>query len=239
MATHDKTAPRRKLADDVEDRILNLIRAEQLGPGDVLPSERQLMAQLGVGRPAIREAMQNLQRAGLADIRHGERPRVATPSFGSLANQMAKAVQHMLSHDATSMAHLKEARVLFEVQMAQLAAARRSATDLAALRTLLATQRARGSDQQAFLQADGAFHAAIASISGNPIFSALSAAIFDWLAQFHLDLVRQPGLEILTVDEHAAIVDAIEDGDAERAGQAMADHLNRANALYNRANLAD
>ena len=53
-----------------------------------------------------------------------------------------------------------------------------------------------------FIHLDGEFHRTIASISGNPIFISLSEALFDWLAQFHIDLVSQPGLEKLTISEH-------------------------------------
>ena len=47
---------RRKLADEVRDRLLDLIRADRLAPGDALPSERTLMQRFEVGRPAVREA---------------------------------------------------------------------------------------------------------------------------------------------------------------------------------------
>ena len=88
----------------------------------------------------------------------------------------------------------------------------------------------------AFLRADGRFHHRIALISGNPIFAKLSEALFAWLAQFHFDLVRKPGLEQLTLAEHRQILEAIEQGDLIAAARLTADHLNRANKLYNQAN---
>jgi GntR family transcriptional regulator, sialic acid-inducible nan operon repressor len=63
-----------------------VIQAENLRPGDFLPSERELMQSYAVGRPSIREAMQNLQRMGLIEINHGERPRMATPSFDRMVS---------------------------------------------------------------------------------------------------------------------------------------------------------
>ena len=56
---------RPKLAELVQSRLLAVIQAENLRPGDFLPSERELMQSYAVGRPSIREAMQNLQRMGL------------------------------------------------------------------------------------------------------------------------------------------------------------------------------
>lgn len=231
--------PRRKLADEIEARILAHIQDHRLKPGDTLPSERELMSRFMVGRPAIREAMQNLQRKGLAEIKHGERPRVAEPSFEAMAEQMSETMRHMLSHNAASMEHLKEARATFETEMACIAARRATQEDVRVLRAIVARQAGLRTEPGDFLKCDGELHAAIARISGNPIFASLSAALFDWLANFHVGLVRKPGFEQLTLDEHTAIIDAIAAGDPELAGQHMADHLYRANKLYHQDNLTD
>ena len=69
------------LFQQVVGSVKEAVATALLVPGDKLPSERELMATYQVGRPAIREAMQNLQRSGLVRIRHGERPRVAEPSM--------------------------------------------------------------------------------------------------------------------------------------------------------------
>lgn len=223
---------RRKLADDVEERVLALIQTGGLKPGDTLPSERELMARYKVGRPAIREAMQNLQRMGLVEVRHGERPRVVEPSIDGMVGQMTETMRHLLAHSETSLAHLKEARATFEAEMARIAARQRTSSNIDRLWQLFGQQEQAGLDSTRFLEYDGLFHRNIASISGNPIFESLSFALFNWLAHFHAHLVRKPGLEKLTLAEHRAIIESIEAGDPEAAGCRMADHLNRANALY-------
>lgn len=226
---------RRKLSDDIQDRLLALIRGPDYAPGDGLPSERELMRLYEVGRPAIREAMQNLQRMGLIEIKHGERPRVAEPSIGRMVDQMGESMRHLLTHSPADLEHLKEARATFEREMARIAARKHSATDLARLERIIDDQEASDPDSARFLEFDGQFHREIATISGNPIFSSLSQALFGWLSEFHIELVRVPGMEKLTIEEHRGIVTAIGAGDPERAGKAMADHLTRANALYHRA----
>ena len=229
--------PRTKLSDQVQTRLLAIIQSQGLRPGDTLPSERELMETYGVGRPAIREAMQNLQRMGLVDIRHGERPRVATPSFARMVDEMSETMRHLLVHSPATLEHLKEARATFEMEMARIAARRRTDEDVADLKHILAEQERARHVSADFLTADGRFHQRIAAISGNPIFASLSQSLFQWLAQFHFDLVRSPGLEQLTLAEHQQIIDAIEKGDPEEAAKMTGDHLNRANSLYHQENL--
>ena len=223
---------RRKLADDVEQRLLQLIKSQHLKPGDTLPSERQLMADYGVGRPAIREAMQALKRMGVIEIRHGERPRVAEPSFDAVAEQLQETMRHLLAHSEPTMNHLKDARAVFEAQMARFAAENCTDADIEALRLILKQQTAAKKDTTRFVELDGDFHRAIASISGNPIFATLSHAIFSWLSEFRGDLVHKRGREGLTLKEHREILDAIEERDGEAAAKRMADHVSRANKLY-------
>lgn len=237
MAEAQTPIRKRKLSHDVEERLLGLVEGGDLKPGDTLPSERQLMEAYGVGRPAIREALQNLQRMGLIEIRHGERPRVAQPSMDGVFGPLGKTVRHMLSHSESNLKHLKEARATFEMEMARIAAKQRTAPDIAMIEAVLRKQGEAVSDHHRFLEHDGEFHVAIARISGNPIFVSLCEALFDWLAHFHIDLVSRPGLEGLTLAEHREVLEAIRRGDPDAAAKAMSDHLYRANRLYHKKHL--
>ncbi|MAQ85752.1 MAG: GntR family transcriptional regulator [Maritimibacter sp.] len=232
MSQANEPIKRRKLSDEVQERLLALIRSQKLKPGAPIPSERELMAEYQVGRPAIREAMQNLHRMGLIEIKHGERPRISEPSLQALVEPMALSMHHLLTHSSSTMENLKEARLLFEIQMVRIAATRRTDADVQLLREVLAKQESLRSEPEGFLQHDGLFHCQIAEISGNPLFASVSSAIFDWLAQFHVELVRHPGFEQLTLDEHAEILEAVAAQDADAAERAMSDHLTRANRLY-------
>lgn len=232
VSTDTRPTRRKKLSEVVLERLLDRVNGQELAPGDPLPSERELMVELEVGRPAIREAMQGLQRMGLIEIRHGGRARVAEPSIGRMIEQMAQTMQHVLTHSPASLEHLKEARAIFDMEMARIAARRRTAADVGRLWRLLEQQQAARRDPPEFVALDGALHREIAGISGNPILPAVSEAMFAWLSIFHVDLVRYAGAEELTLTEHEGIVRAIEAGDAEQAARATSDHLNRASALY-------
>lgn len=236
MTIERKTISRRKLSDEVEERLLELIKVERLKPGDALPSERELVARYDVGRPAIREAMQNLQRMGLISIKHGGRPRLAEPSMDLMIGSLDEAMRHVLIHSSSSMDHLKQARVDFESGLASTAALVRSTADIRKLENILERQAASIDQPLQFMKLDGEFHYAIAASTGNPIYELLSSAIFGWLSEFHAEQVRKPGLENVTLTEHSAILEAISAQNASTAAKAMRDHLSRANAVYSQNN---
>jgi GntR family transcriptional regulator, sialic acid-inducible nan operon repressor len=230
---------RRKLSHEVLDRLLARITQGELAAGDNLPSERDLMSQYGVGRPAVREAMQALERMGLIAITHGERARIIAPTARTMIDQVAHSARHLLATSATSLEQLKEARVFFEAGMVRIAAEKASPADLDRLGLRLEEHEAAAAGSAAepaqideFLQKDMAFHREIAAISGNAIYVALSQAIFEWLAEFHTGLVRLHGAEGLTIAEHKAILARIAAGDPAGAAVAMTAHLTRANELY-------
>lgn len=224
--------PRRKLYHEVLARPEQRIRSGELAPGDQLPSGRDLMAFYGVGRPVVREALQALARGGIVEITHGERARVVVPTTQLLVAQIAGGAQHLLRLQPAMLAHMQEARVFLEAGMARLAAERATPDDVARLRRRLAEHRAALDNMDQFLQRDMAFHREIASISGNPIFPTLIEALFDWASAYDQSSVRAPGVEDLTLAEHARIVHAIAAHDSLGAEQAMREHLLRANALY-------
>lgn len=223
---------RRKLYQEVQDRLLQRINAGEIRPGDQLPSERELMEFYGVGRVAVREALQELSRSGIVEISHGERARVVVPTARLLIQQMGEGTRHLLRMQPEMLDHMKEARLFLETGMVRLAAQRASLEDVALLKQRLQQHRETVSDSAHFIERDMQFHREIARISGNPIFPAIVEAMFGWAIEYYRSIVRAPGVESVTLAEHERIVQAIERHDAEAAEQAMRDHLTRANALY-------
>ncbi|MEC9484046.1 MAG: transcriptional regulator NanR [Halomonas sp.] len=224
---------RRKLSDDVFERLYAMLLNGDYRPGDSLPSERQLMETFGVGRPAVREAMQSLERAGLVRINHGQRPTVTMPTASGVLSQIELTAMHMLSSSPQSLAQLKEARAFFELGMVARAAEKATNEDIERLEALLEAQRAHlNGDAGAFIKADMSFHVAIAEITGNAIFTAVSKAMLDWLANFHTETLHWKGNEQGTLQEHARILDAMAEHDSDKAINEMRAHLDRAGKAY-------
>lgn len=229
----DQRITRRKLSDEVFDRLLQSIEEGLLPAGSQLPSERELMAQYAVGRPAVREAMQALEKMGLIAISHGERARVTRPTASGIIAQIDHAARHLLSTSPQSLEHLKEAREFFEVGMAFEAAGRATPGDIETLRAALERQRQQlDADPRKFVAADMDFHTAIAAVTGNPVFVAASAAMLQWLSRFHSGVLRWKGHENETLAEHGQVLDAIAAHDPAAAAEAMRTHLRRTRRSY-------
>jgi GntR family transcriptional regulator, sialic acid-inducible nan operon repressor len=225
---------RRRLYQEVMDRIISMIEEEGLMPGDSLPAERELSDKYCVGRPAVREALQNMARMGLLRLVQGERARVAAPTFANLLNSISMTTSGILRSSDKGLVDLKEARLLFEINMVRLAVEKATSADIDQLAARVNDQRESLPDMARFVQCDIRFHREIARITGNSIFPNLSEAMMGWLAEFYRDLVRIPGTEQLTLQEHNAILLAIKARNADDAERAMREHLTRANELYQR-----
>lgn len=223
---------RKKLSDEVFARLKHMIETGELKAGDEMPSERELMERYGVGRPAIREAMQALAGKGLVEISQGERAKVLRITAETIIRQVDLPAKMMLSGSSDTLEHLKSARIFFERGMIREAATRATAEQIAELRALLEKQKQSLGDADAFIDADMEFHQCIARISGNPIFVAVSGAMLGWLKSYHTEMLIWTGRENFTLAEHEEIIRAIENGNADLAEKAMIKHLERSRALY-------
>jgi len=223
---------RRKLSQGVFDALMQSIDSGAFPRGGLLPSERQLMEMFQVGRPAVREALQDLQRMGLVVITHGEGARLVEPTAQTVLDQIAVTVHHVLSTSQQSLTHLKEARIFFEVGMVRIAAARATPDDIRSLNACIADMEASTSEFSTFMKHDMAFHRRIAEVTANPVFITVSEALLQWLSRYHVGELRKVGREARTLDEHKLIVERIAAHDVDGAAAAMLQHQTRAADLY-------
>lgn len=230
---HTQKIVKRKLSDYVLDRLMELINSGQFAPGDTFPSERELMEQFGVGRPAVREAMQTLQNAGLIAVQQGQRPKVTEPTPIGIISQIDIAARHLLNTSPKSLENLKDTRQLFEVGIVRQAAEKATEEDLERMKAALDLQeRYRKSDPDKFVEADISFHIAIAEATGNPLLVATSQAMLGWLKHFNPNIVRSDGKEQFSMNEHRKIFECISAHDPDGAAYSMTAHLKRSRELF-------
>ena len=225
---------RKRLWEEVAERLEGMIAAGIYPRGTLLPSERELMRLFGTGRPSIREALFALARMGLVEISTGERATVTSPTPESMIWHLSGAARHFLAAPGGP-GHFQDARLLFEAGIARVAANRATAEDLEALdRALRANVAARG-DTRLFEQADVSFHYVLATATRNPIFLAVHDAIVAWLTGQRRLALRDSDAETVALEGHEGILDAVRARDADRAGMAMERHLEQIATLISRA----
>jgi GntR family transcriptional regulator, transcriptional repressor for pyruvate dehydrogenase complex len=205
--------------------LLRYLLSGDLAPGDKIPSERQLAQALGVGRSGVREAVKSLDLLGLLHVRQGD----GTYLSRSPSDLLPQVIEWGLLLGERSIQDLAELRMHLEIVAAGLAADRRSDEQLARVQEVLAEMEAAGDDLERYIEADIAFHLAIAEASGNTAIRNVVFSLQSLLSVWAARVIRSAGETETSLAMHTPIVAAIEAGDEEAARRGMAAHMERAN----------
>lgn len=216
-----------RLADSVASELEKRILEGSLKSGDRLPSERLLAQELGVSRPSLREAIQQLVSRGLLTTRHGG----GTFVTDVLAAHFVDPWQDMLKGNPLLHRDLLEVRQMLETQAARLAADRATDADISRLDAVYAALEdsfARG-DLSDCIDTDVAFHQAVAEASHNVLLGHLTASLMrvirghvsNNLAHLH----ARPQRWDLLRTQHRAIWQAVREHKPQEAAQAASAHL--------------
>lgn len=208
------------LYEGVARSLVELIRDEGLEPGQRLPAERDLAARLGVSRVSVRQGLTVLRIDGLIEIRRGDGTYVR--------RRLSDAVPSVGRKLLDSYAHLPavmEVREAIEHQSAQLAASRRTAADLDAMRAAVDEMEREIADGGTGAKADERFHRAIAEAAHNVILRELMTQLAAPIALTRRASLSRPGRPPRSLEAHRRILDAIERADEVGAAAAMDEHL--------------
>lgn len=215
-----------RLSDQLYGQIFEQIVSGRLKIGDQLPSEKEICERFGVSRPVVREALLRLRADGLVTAHQG---------LGTfVSHQPAARIESFArAEDVASYLRCQEVRVALEGDAARLAAERRTEEQMTAIDE--AHDRFNKSVDAGVLNAedDLAFHKSVVVAAGNDFYVQVLEQIHDALIGFmrlSLSLTRTGSKQRAqrVVDEHAAVVEAIREQDAERARVAMQFHLGQA-----------
>jgi GntR family transcriptional regulator, transcriptional repressor for pyruvate dehydrogenase complex len=219
-------APRKKLAETVAQQILEAVR--DLAAGTRLPPERELTKQMGVGRSTVREALNGLAMMGVVEIRHGQGVFVAerTIAGGTERSLPPKEVTD----------ELLEARRIVEVELARLAAERRTEADLSAMRSLLDAHRADLEAGRGPIMQASQFHLLVADAAKNQLLADVVRPFFRLMLERGPQLYETTeGYAAWELEQHQRICDAIRSGDPEAARLRMLEHVTSMGHHYEEA----
>lgn len=220
-----------KIAQTIAERIRALIADGTLKPGDKLPSEKELCDAFGVSRSSVREALQSLEHLGLIESR---------PGVGRFLSQDADALQQTLTYgqmlERASVFELMEARWYLEVTVARLAAERATDDEIATLESHLnVMEEVLGKDMDRWFEAEQDFHVALSRACRNSVLTEMvNALMYRVAGQAERFLRTVPYTCKVTHGQFGRIVAALKEGDPEKAGQAMQEHLEFTKRVLNR-----
>lgn len=209
-------------------RIESDLLAGRLLPGDHLPPERELSAQLGVGRSSVREALRVLEVMGLIRTATGSGPTsgaivIATPTGG-----MSAFLRLQVAAQGFPLEDVVATRLVLEESVARSVAAVPS-PDLGVAREAIDAMEAGNLTTAEFLALDAQFHLALAQASGNVVIAALMAGLRTAIESYVLEASQRipdwSAVEERLRAEHRGILSAIEDGDADAAASRVHDHI--------------
>jgi DNA-binding FadR family transcriptional regulator len=220
------TIRRNPLTEQVVDALLARLSAGEWAVGGKLPGETPLAEQFGIGRSTMREAIKELAGRGVLDPRQGSGVFVLT-------TEPREDWDRLLLHEG--IVAVIEARTAIETEAARLAAERRTPADLRTIRTALAareavsqTARSSGAGDDAYVDADTAFHRAIVAAAHNAVLLGMFDAFVPRSRAAMLDMLRlsrDVPKRRADHDDHAAIVSAILGHDGDAAASISRRHL--------------
>lgn len=202
--------------------VKGLIQTGQVRPGDRLPNEAELSAQLGVSRNSLREAVGALQAMRVLEARQGDGTYVCQLDPAEMIDVLSFAVD---VSDARSVHWFLEVRRTLEMQAVEIAAAQRTDAQLRELQDIHAKIMVHDAIEP-LLTLDTAFHAAIAAINGNQVHNALLRVVSapTLRARLWRHRLSDTGFSKMR-GEHTLILDAIANRDVAEARHAMWGHI--------------
>ncbi len=208
--------------DKIIIQIRKLISSGQLKPGDRLPPERKLAEKLGVGRTAVRDAIQKLEFYGILKTL----PQSGTVVAGIGLTALEGLITDVLRIEKSDFVDLVETRVLLEKNIAWLAAERRTEEDITAMQRALDAYALKVKNKENGVEEDLMFHLKIVEASKNAVLKSLMLIITPDVVKSFIDYkVCDSTTELKALKEHQKILEAIINQDGNLASAYMEEHL--------------
>ena len=216
-----RTVDRTKVSDQISGQLLEQIVSGEYAPGTQLPSERDIAELTGVSRVAVREGIGSLVARGIVSVKQGR---------GTIVNPVDEwntldPTTLLLIHGENAIVHLMEFRMLFEPEIAAMAAERITQEEIEALQKLSELPEDDTIEQHA--QRDTTFHLYIAKVSDNPVLLMVMTSVQELMNVNRRKAFVVPGALAQARYWHQKIFQAIADHDPQAARQAMIEHMNQ------------
>ena len=218
--------PPARLGTAVVAELVELIVTGEFAPGELLPPEGPLAERFGVSRTVIRESVKRLQEKGLVVVGQGRGTEVLDQASWRMLD--AQVLSALVDDDSSNgvLSEISSVRSSLEALMAGAVARHRTDEQVAGLRAAVEDMRGLTDDEEAFYDADVAFHFLLMEASGNRLAHNITRALYRRALESPRFRGHNPDDAMQrTIDEVAAVLDAVVAGDPEAAERAMRSHI--------------
>lgn len=209
-------------ATKIAAQLADMINAQGLVTGQALPSERNLAQLLQVSRPSLREALHMLQAQGAVTIKHGQGTFVAEPL-------LAQELRSKMMMETTDFDDLFDAREALEVPASRWAASKATKEDIRSLRVILnhmaEITKAAPVNYDLLQNLDAKFHLTIVEIAGNRFINQTLGVLHEVMQMSMQTTLRLPGRSEISRVQHEAMLEAIANGNGDRAAEVTREHV--------------
>lgn len=220
--------PKTNLVDLVIQRVEEWIREGAFNSGDRLPSTQSMVEEFGVSRSVVREALAKLEALDVVEIRHGKGAYVSRLAVDVLLGQIIRLDE---IDGSRLLPFVWEARKIIEIEVASMAARRRSPEDVENLEKALQAMERDVEAGQLGVEADEAFHLIMTQASHNPVLVKMVLGISEILRDSRRASLTPIERRKTSIQEHWNILRAIQDKDEDGARLAMQTHIEN-NAIF-------
>ncbi|WP_137725696.1 FadR/GntR family transcriptional regulator [Prescottella subtropica] len=221
------TAPLPRAWEHVLSSVEEMMVAGNLLPGQRLPGERTLAADLGVGRSSVREALRVMEALGLLKTQTGSGPTAGAMIVSRPTGGMTMLMRMQVAAQGFPVTDVVQTRLVLETEVMRTLAAL-PAPDLAAAVELLDSMDEPTLTADEFLVLDAQFHVAMADAAGNQVIAAMMAGLRASIESYVIDgvdAVAWPHTCTRLRHEHRGLVDAVTHHDTGLARQRIVDHI--------------
>ncbi len=220
MPTKDLNISKLTIPDSLMQQIRSMIVNKKLKPGEELPSQRKMAAELGVGVPAIREALKIMDGMGLVEIRHGHSTIIKQVSLESLMTNMTLVLE-LTEFDVM---HLLETKDFIETKCAFVAASRATDAEIKELGRIIKSMERNINNSKEYAQLDYLFHLTIVKSVHNPVINETMTMAGKMILKGFEITSSLPGRDI-AMEYHRRIYEAIRERNGSLASSLIHEHI--------------
>ena len=218
MVEQLRPVTRPRLYEVIVEQLCGYIADNEMSPGDRLPAERDLAANLGVSRASLSQALVALEVQGVLSVRHGDGVILVRPPTEE------RAIKALREH-ADRIPDIIEAREALEVKLAGLAAARRTDAEMAAIDASIATMETEVETGDRGVVGDEMFHEALTAAAHSSLLAKLMHEISGLIRETRIESLSQEDRPRASLEGHRRIAEAVRKQNPQEASRAMADHI--------------